>query len=187
MGAQGSGNRDHWWRSPKKEVVEDCLSIDASRWTREGILKAGLCQADSCSWTYRSGDSITVNYEVNTLELTSPSVRLWYSRAWRATGQTDSADYHVGLATTRPYFGGLRWWLVCPLIVDGRPCNRRVSKLYLPGSARYFGCRHCHDLTYTSCQESHKDDALCRHLAQSLGWDVADVKRELRQLDKRGM
>jgi hypothetical protein len=31
-----------------------------------------------------------------------------------------------------------------------------VGKLYLPPPARYFGCRHCHDLTYTSCQEHDK-------------------------------
>jgi hypothetical protein len=49
-----------------------------------------------------------------------------------------------------------RWWFVCPLVVNGRPCNRRVGKLYLPGASRYFGCRHCYDLTYTSCQEHDK-------------------------------
>jgi hypothetical protein len=27
-----------------------------------------------------------------------------------------------------------------------------VRKLYLSG--KYFGCRHCHNLTYRSCQES---------------------------------
>jgi hypothetical protein len=29
-----------------------------------------------------------------------------------------------------------------------------VRKLYLAG--RYFGCRHCHDLTYASTQQSDK-------------------------------
>ncbi len=27
---------------------------------------------------------------------------------------------------------------------------------YLPPSARYFGCRHCHELTYRSAQEHDK-------------------------------
>jgi hypothetical protein len=31
-----------------------------------------------------------------------------------------------------------------------------VGKLYLPPHCRYFGCRHCHDLTYTSCQQHDK-------------------------------
>ena len=37
-----------------------------------------------------------------------------------------------------------------------------MDKLHLP-PARYFGCRRCHDLTYTSCQEHDKRaDALRR-------------------------
>ena len=43
-----------------------------------------------------------------------------------------------------------------PLTVNGRDCNRRVAKLYLPPSCRYYGCRHCYDLTYKSSQESDK-------------------------------
>jgi hypothetical protein len=80
-------------------------------------------------------------------------------------GREPAADFGpVRIATTRPRFGGLRWWFICPLIVNGRRCNRRVGKLYLPPAARYFGCRHCHDLTYTSCQEHDKRiDALRRH------------------------
>jgi hypothetical protein len=65
-------------------------------------------------------------------------------------------DYRVGLEATRPRFGGLRWWFLCPLVVRGVPCGRRVGKLYLPPGGRYFGCRHCHDLTYRSAQEHDK-------------------------------
>jgi hypothetical protein len=46
----------------------------------------------------------------------------------------------------------VRWWFVCPLSRNGIACHRRVRKLYLSG--RYFGCRHCHRLTYRSSQES---------------------------------
>jgi hypothetical protein len=42
--------------------------------------------------------------------------------------------------------------------------NRERLKLYLPPAARYFGCRHCHDLTYRSAQEHNKRvDALRRN------------------------
>jgi hypothetical protein len=58
-----------------------------------------------------------------------------------------------------------------------------VAKLYLP--RRYFGCRHCHGLTYTSCQESHKFDSLNRLMAQNLGWSEADVRRTMHDLAKR--
>jgi hypothetical protein len=71
---------------------------------------------------------------------------------------------------------------VCPLRVDGRSCGRRVGKLYLPPAGGYFGCRHCHDLTYTSCQESHQFDGLYRMMALELGVGVKEVKRALRSL-----
>jgi pyruvate-formate lyase-activating enzyme len=38
-----------------------------------------------------------------------------------------------------------------------------VAKLYLPPGSRYFGCRHCHNLTYQSCKEHDKRvDALAK-------------------------
>jgi hypothetical protein len=65
-------------------------------------------------------------------------------------------DYTVRLDHTFPFYGGVRWWFRCPLSRDGYDCQRRVAKLYLPPGGRYFGCRHCYNLTYKSCQESHK-------------------------------
>ena len=76
----------------------------------------------------------------------------------------ERVDYHVRLTTTRPRFGGLRWWFLCPLLVQGWPCNRRVGKLYLPPGGRYYGCRHCYDLTYRRVQEHDKRvDFLRKH------------------------
>ena len=153
MGGAGSGNRYHWWRSGKKEVVEDCLSLDANRWMRECSLRAGVQALGSWHWTYRSGKTFSVEFEVHTLDPADPFVRLSYSWVWPTSQEPQSAAYRVRLTTTRPRFGGLRWWFVCPLIVADQPCERRVGKLYLPPGARYFGCRHCHELTYKSCQE----------------------------------
>jgi hypothetical protein len=185
MGGPGSGNHYHWWRSAKKTVVEECLRIDADRWTREGILKAGVHQTGSWVWTYGDGGTFRVNYEAVTLDLARPLLRLWYSWVWRSTGKEDSAGYHVRLTTTEPRFGGLRWWFVCPLVVDGMACGRRVGKLYLPPLGRYFGCRRCYDLSYTSCQESHKYDCLFRILARTSGMDFETVKWAMGQIEKR--
>jgi hypothetical protein len=80
------------------------------------------------------------------------------------------------MTRARAQFGRLRWWFVCPLLVRGEACNRRVAKLYLPPSSRYFGCRHCYRLTYTSCQESHKYDGVYRRLARDMGQDFETVK-----------
>jgi hypothetical protein len=186
MGGPGSGNHYyHWWRGTKKTTVEDCLDLDANRWAREGILRAGVWQSGNWRWTYRGGKSFAVYYMVDTLAEAGPHLHLSYSWVWPGNPEPQQAAYTVRLTTTRPRFGGVRWWFVCPLTVNGRACNRRVGKLYLPPGARYFGCRHCHDLTYTSCQESRKYDSLYRHIAGNLGWDPGTVKRVMNSIGKR--
>ncbi len=58
---------------------------------------------------------------------------------------------------------------MCPGVVNGVPCGRRVAKLYL--KHRYFLCRHCHNLTYASRQETGQIGALhkCQRIRQKLG------------------
>ncbi|MGO8691868.1 MAG: hypothetical protein ACLQLG_19775 [Thermoguttaceae bacterium] len=83
-----------------------------------------------------------------------PTLTLHYRR-----GETD-VRLPIPLQGTFPALGGLRLWFTCPLNASGVPCNRRVGKLYLPPGVRYFGCRHCHNLTYRSSQEAHKTERL---------------------------
>ena len=66
MGGYGSGNRIRW---NKKTVVEDCLPLVASRWMREGILKAGVHLSGTWQWKYTDGHVCTINYEANTTDL----------------------------------------------------------------------------------------------------------------------
>jgi hypothetical protein len=73
-------------------------------------------------------------------------------------GEPESLDYPVRLVTTRPHLGGMRWWFICPLVVNDRPCGRRVTKLY--GHVRYFGCRTCTGLVYRSSQEAHHEERI---------------------------
>lgn len=180
MGSRKSGNYSE--RPNRKTTVEECLSLDANRWAREGALQAGTRQSGTWRWTYRSGGSFEVNYTVDTLPGSPrPSVRLWYNWAWQSSGREGSADSTVPLTTTRPRFGGLRWWFLCPLAANGQPCNRRVAKLHLPPPAWYFGCRHCHRLTYTSCQKSHQFDSAWRRLARQEGMDFRQASYLFRE------
>jgi hypothetical protein len=143
--------------------VEECEALDTNRWTREGILKAGVHLRGGWRWVYHGGRENSIGYEVNTLDQGRPFVRLFYTITRAGTQERESLDYRVQLTSTRPRFGGLRWWFVCPLLARGCPCERRVRKLYLPSGGRYFGCRHCHDLTYESAQTHDKRvDALRR-------------------------
>src|SRR5262249_15874509 len=120
MGGPGSGESfHHWWRAPKKAGGEDCRDLDANRWTREGLLKAGVWHYGRWCWfrdAARTEETASIGYEVNTSG--DPAyVRLTYT----LTRTQEQIDYRIGLTTTRPRFGGLRWWFVCPLVVNGRP------------------------------------------------------------------
>jgi hypothetical protein len=181
VGGLGSGNRDHAFRLRKKQTVEDCLALDTCHWMRDGLLKAMACSAGTRRWTYRCGWECSVGYKIQAADPTAAWVRLSYTVTPR-TGDPEPVDYTIHLTTTQPNFGGARWWFVCPLATDGVVCGRRVGKLYLPPGKRYFGCRHCNDLTYASCQESHRFDGIYRHLARKLGCSLADVKRAMRRI-----
>ena len=37
--------------------------------------------------------------------------------------------------------------------MNGACCGRRVGTLYLPPGSKYFGCRHCYNLSYDSRNE----------------------------------
>jgi hypothetical protein len=176
MGGSGSGNYFHWWRPAKKAVVEDCCDLDANRWVRQGILRAGVRQSGGWRWTDAATGEVraSIGYEVETTEPDDP--RVWLAYTATRDGVAEPLWYAVQLQRTRVHGGGLRWWFTCPLVVNHRPCGRRVGKLYLPPTGRYFGCRHCYDLTYTSCQEAHSGDAFFRRMARP-GEDPAELRR----------
>ena len=151
MGGYGS---TRWNLHTRKCTVEECLSLDTSRWSEERILQPEAVCSGWWRWLnrYTGETTSTIGYEVNTTEYGNCRVRLDYT----VKKTQERVDYLVRLQTTRPYFGGQRWWFTCPLFVNGFKCDRRVRKLYLPPSARYFGCRHCYNLTYRSAQEHDK-------------------------------
>jgi hypothetical protein len=148
MGGYGSGR---WRWHSKKDIVEDCRILDVNRWTREGILRVGVQKFGGWRWCHHvtGEESSSIGYELNTTEMAFSWVRLYYT----FTRTQEQVDYTVMLQTTPLYSGGIRWWFTCPLKADGRSCLRRISKLYLPPGGRYFGCRHCYNLTYQSAQE----------------------------------
>ena len=58
------------------------------------------------------------------------------------------------LLTTRPNYGGLRWWFECPRT------RRRVAKLCLPLGGWQFWSRRAYDLAYQSQREQRHERTL---------------------------
>jgi hypothetical protein len=55
------------------------------------------------------------------------TLRLRYPMAEYCSGGELKIDDKVYLAPTRPYFGGLRWWFLCPHRAQAVPAARRPS------------------------------------------------------------
>lgn len=107
------------------------------------------------SWEWHrsaTGEVISsIDYSINFFE---PHVWLQYTLP-----QTrECLAYHVDLVATVPNYGGQRWWFICPV----RACRRRVRKLYLAPGEKYFACRRCCDLNYTSQREDDMNRALSK-------------------------
>ena len=154
MGGYGS---TRWGWHSKKTTVDECTSFSTSDLVRYVGLGPNVHRPwGSLAWrnTRTGEETSSIGVEIETSDIQGWA-RLHYSfTAGRNKGE--KMDYRVSLVTTWPYFGGVRWWFICPLTVNGRYCGRRVGKLYLPPRERYFGCRHCYDLAYKSSQTHDK-------------------------------
>ena len=147
MGGFGSGNRNP--RRHKRVTLEESLSIGI----RDFRKRLFPHSRGSITWTW-AGNECSVGYFI-TWDGNWPTLTLRY--VWR---DQENISVAIRLHTTPTNFNGERWWFVCPLIVDGAACKRRVGRLYLPPGAQFWGCRLCHDLAYQSTRETHRADRL---------------------------
>ncbi len=97
----------------------------------------------SCGW---SNAKNSIGITASTME-NYEHIRLRYTKKY-LNGEKRDFDYRIQVTTTSCYFGGKRYWFVCPLSHNDIPCGKRIGVLYRIGD--YFGCRHCHNLTYSS-------------------------------------
>jgi hypothetical protein len=133
------------WYGDKKGVVEDYLQISIADLRKWGYLNS--YKHGSLVWTRNdTGNESRISVTTNLLT-TAMYMQLSYAMTNNFTGEKETFDYKIPITTTTPNYGGERFWFVCPLYKDGVQCGRRVAKLY---GGRWFGCRHCHDLSYAT-------------------------------------
>ncbi|CAH1849948.1 hypothetical protein [Convivina praedatoris] len=65
--------------------------------------------------------------------------------------------HKIALATTKPNYGGVRHWLVCPV------CQQRRTALYYVSHS--VTCRQCGNLYYTYQDNKANRDIICKALA----------------------
>ena len=141
MGGLGSGRRGGWARP----IVEDATPLDLDRLVRLNYIAPGIYRRGSLVWqNVNTGeDAGSVGYLTDTTESGQGRFDLSYCLG----SERRPVECPIRLETSRPPFGGVRWWFVCPL------SGRRVRKLYLHQGYDYFGSREALGLTYQSCRE----------------------------------
>lgn len=135
MGGPGSG---FYIRSSAKSTTESQQRLDVRYLKREGCLLPG--STGTLSWSSRGERTGTIGYRMYAEHM------ILVYRAQLRDGDWEDVKQFIHFDRTPCHYGGHRTWLLCPR------CGKRVAVLY--GAGKYFWCRHCHDLTYASQQES---------------------------------
>ena len=115
-----------------------------------------------------SGNSLTWRWLKNGQEVASIGIRVGshdmvLSYRWNSSGE--AVEQRVQMETSPCHLGGRRHWFTCPR------CSKRVAVLYAPG--RYFACRRCGGLGYTTQKEGAGDRAATKadKIRKRLGWE----------------
>ena len=148
MGGFGSGRNRYY--SSVKGLVENCLTLDAAQIDFDRLYGAptGIIR-----WKTRRS---TVQYRVRFFH-DEHSLVLNYAIQTQ-NDRPVTVQEEIFIEETRPYFGGVRHWFLCPT------CGVRVRMLHIPPCDHRLRCRKCHDLTYRSVQTHDKRvDALRRN------------------------
>jgi len=160
MGGFGSGRRSGSGRN----TVEASRSINVNKLHRAGCLHAGW--VGGWQWTHEGEKVAWIN-----LRAEHEWLHLTYRVRFGGGDWQDVAEV-VRIVRVACRFGGTRPYFVCPGVVNGIACGRRVVKLYGPG--RYFLCRHCYCLAHASQSEGAWDRALrcANKIRRGLGGDA---------------
>lgn len=138
-----------------RETVESTRKLELSRLNELGFLPSPPGYK-SGNITWSSNGVKTGNIDVMVSTEDPAYIRLSYKskKSWQPESEYKSYDYQFSLEKVACTFGGYRWYVRCGLNKNGIHCNKRVRALYSVGD--YFGCRHCADLTYESCNVAKK-------------------------------
>lgn len=148
-------------RSAFRIPVEDSLRLDLAEPATRAAMPPDCIASGTWSWSLQDRVTAQIGYAWTPPGAPGgPAFTLRYARGGEPITQ------YVRLVTSRPNYGGVRWWFVCPLL-EARGVVRRVRALYLPPGAKRWGSRHAYGLTYQSQRDCGLERALVRSLARN--------------------
>lgn len=138
MGGYGSG-RSYWLGC--KATTESQNRVDIRWLKKQGCLTPG--KKGLLSWSH--GDKLTsrIGYKMEATRM----ILLYQHRA--SGGNWELVEQIISFSWTPCNYGDFRTWFLCP------GCGKRIAVLY--GAGKYFLCRHCYNLAYSSQHEGKAD------------------------------
>jgi len=141
MGGYGSGR---WYRWNSKKTAESQYRIDIRWMKKQQYLRPG--KVGVLAWECGGKDTGSISFRME-----HDRIILNYQNREKG-GDWENIEDEIFFTWTPCNYGGRRPWLICP------GCGRRVAVLY---GGKYYRCRHCRNLNYTS-QHENKPDRLMR-------------------------
>jgi hypothetical protein len=166
MGGYGSGGGGY----NSKYAVEDALSFSIyDVWGKKDFYP----RSGTLHWSRNGVHTSSMGYHFLYIN-DHPILELNYNQSG------ESVKERIRVEKTLQPYGNFRYWMLCPILVNGYTCNRRCYKMYSPPGQKYFGCRTCMNLTYQSCKDSHKFDGFLARMANDLNiplWAIMEAMK----------
>jgi hypothetical protein len=152
MGGFGSGRGSRW----AKTTTESQHRIDIRWLKKQGYLQPGPMMR-IISWSIGDEQTGCISFQIEN------NCMILSYRFRPQGGEWEDVKETITFARTPCNYGGERIWFWCP------HCWKRVAVLY--GAGKYFLCRHCHNLAYSSQQEGNSDRLMrkARKIRRRLG------------------
>lgn len=135
MGSFNSGRRGD------APLVEHCRALDLARLMRLGPLRVGVVGDGEFAWSRDSQRIGAIQFRLDLRDAEAATLTLRYIVCPVDEKQREISQ-NIRLVHTRPNFGGLRWWMRCPVT------GERVRVLYLPPGGEQFAGRNALGLCY---------------------------------------
>lgn len=142
-------------RYGRKPVVEDCLKVSIADISKRGYLG----ELSTCSGQLRWGSTdILGGAEVMaTISIVVSTLNYTFTASYKY-GDAPSKSHTIKLTTTRPHYGGKRWWFVCP------KTGERCANVYIYEGR--ISSRIDHGLIYQTQQEDEMNRL------STVGWRI---------------
>ncbi len=139
-------------------------------WVRHGQVGSG-----SLAWSRHRDPVASIQYHYDLTDPRRAELRLNFDWALMSD-EPRGVEQRISLILTRPNFGGLRWWLRCPVT------GHRATKLYKPPGQERFAGRRVLRLGYRSQRAPERDQPFDRlhRVQRKLGaedcWEAMPVR-----------